>query len=124
MDGARSQKAAAILKHLAAGSARARSAGTAPADQVNSVVMEALNEWGIDITREVPKKLTDEAVKEADVIVTMGCGDACAVFQGKHYLEWALADPAGRTLEEVRPIRDEIRALVEALLDKLVPIAA
>ena len=120
----RSQMAAAILAHLAAGDVRSRSAGTQPADQVNPVVVEALEEWGIDITREVPKKLTDEAVLSADVVICMGCGDACGVYPGKRYLEWPLEDPAGKTLEEVRRIRDEIRMEVEALLDELVPIAA
>ena len=120
----RSQMAAALLTRLAAGAARARSAGTAPAGRINPAVVEALDEWGIDISSELPRALTDEDVEAADVIVGMGCGDACPVLPGKRYLEWHLEDPAGRSLDDVRRIRDEIRLMVEDLLDELVPVAA
>lgn len=116
----RSQMAAAYLTHLGDGRVEVRSAGSAPADTVNPAVVEALAEEGIDISQEVPKVLTVEAVKESDVVITMGCGDACPVFPGKRYEDWALADPAGQGVEAVRPIRDEIRGRVEELLAELV----
>ena len=116
----RSQMAAAYLTHLSDGKVEVRSAGSAPADTVNPAVVEALAEEGIDISSEVPKVLTVDAVKESDVVITMGCGDACPVFPGKRYEDWALADPAGQGVDAVRPIRDEIRGRVEELLTELV----
>jgi protein-tyrosine-phosphatase len=116
----RSQMAAALLDRHAAGRVRVRSAGSAPADTLNPAVVEAMHEVGIDLARESPKKLTDEAVVEADVVITMGCGDECPFFPGKRYLDWELTDPAGKPVEEVRPIRDEIDRRVQALLAELV----
>ena len=116
----RSQMAAAYLTHLGQGRVDVRSAGSAPADTVNPAVVEALAEEGIDISAEVPKVLTVDAVKESDVVITMGCGDACPVFPGKRYEDWVLADPAGQGVDAVRPIRDEIRGRVEELLAELV----
>ena len=115
----RSQMAAAYLTHLGAGRVEVRSAGSAPADTVNPAVVEALAEEGIDISAEVPKVLTVDAVKESDVVITMGCGDACPVFPGKRYEDWVLKDPAGQGVDAVRPIRDEIRGRVEELLAEL-----
>jgi arsenate reductase len=117
----RSQMAAALLHRAARGRVNIRSAGSAPADEIHAGVREAMAEIGIDLLQEFPKPLTDEAVKAADVVVTMGCGDACPVYPGKRYLDWELPDPAGRPLEEVRTIRDEIDERVRALLGDLVP---
>lgn len=116
----RSQMAAALLDDLAKGRVVVRSAGSAPADMVNPLVVEAMAEVGLDISRELPKPLTEEAVRASDVVVTMGCGDACPYHPGKRYLDWKLDDPAGvQQLDDVRRIRDEIRRLVEQLLDVL-----
>jgi arsenate reductase len=115
----RSQMAAALLERYANGRVRVRSAGSEPAEEVNPVVVEALAEIGIDISAEVPKGLTDDAVREADAVVTMGCGDACPVYPGKRYFDWELEDPAGKSLEDVRRIRDEIDRRVRALTDEL-----
>jgi arsenate reductase len=115
----RSQMAAGLLSHRAQGRVRVRSAGSDPAEEVNPVVVEAMAELGIDLRREFPKPLTDEAVRAADAVVTMGCGDACPVYPGKRYLDWKLPDPAGRDLEKVRAIRDEIDARVQELLAEL-----
>jgi protein-tyrosine-phosphatase len=115
----RSQMAAGYLQHLAGDRIQVLSAGSAPADQVNPVAVQAMAEEGVDITAEAPKLLTDAAVREADVVVTMGCGDACPFYPGKRYEDWVLDDPAGQDLEHVRPIRDEIRARVEALVEEL-----
>jgi protein-tyrosine-phosphatase len=115
----RSQMAAAYVAHLGGGQVEVRSAGSAPADQVNPAAVAAMAEEGIDLSGEVPKVLTTEAVQESDVVVTMGCGDACPYFPGKRYEDWVLDDPAGRGVEAVRPIRDEIRARVETLLREL-----
>lgn len=115
----RSQMAAAILQHYAAGKVDVRSAGSAPASELNPAVVAAMAEVGIDISKEVPKVLTSDTVKRADVVVTMGCGDTCPYFPGKRYLDWELPDPAGRPLEEVRPVRDEIDRRVRALLAEL-----
>jgi protein-tyrosine-phosphatase len=115
----RSQMAAGYLQHLAGDRIEVLSAGSQPADQVNPVAVAAMAEEGIDITREQPKLLTDSAVKQADVVITMGCGDACPFYPGKRYEDWVLNDPAGRSLDVVRPIRDEIRSRVEALLKEL-----
>ncbi|WP_329168125.1 arsenate reductase ArsC [Streptomyces sp. NBC_01267] len=112
----RSQMAAAFLTHLAGDRVEVRSAGSAPADAVNPSVVEAMAEVGVDVSAEVPKVLTVEAVQASDVVITMGCGDACPVFPGKQYLDWQLPDPAGQGVRAVRPIRDEIRARIEALI--------
>ncbi|MGY1815071.1 arsenate reductase ArsC [Blastococcus sp. SYSU D00820] len=116
----RSQMAAALLDAHAAGRVRVLSAGSAPADAVNPAVVEAMAELGLDLSREFPKPLTTGAVEAADVVVTMGCGDACPVFPGTRYLDWQLADPAGRDVDAVRPIRDEIDRRVRELLAELV----
>ncbi|MDT0319873.1 arsenate reductase ArsC [Streptomyces millisiae] len=115
----RSQMAAAFLTHLAGDRVRVRSAGSAPADAVNPAVVAAMAEVGVDISAETPKVLTEAAVRSSDVVITMGCGDACPVFPGKRYLDWALDDPAGRGVAAVRPIRDEIERRVRGLLAEL-----
>ena len=115
----RSQMAAALLDRYAAGRVIVRSAGSEPADRINPAVVEAMAELDLDLSKEFPKPLTDAAVKEADVVVTMGCGDACPFFPGKRYLDWELPDPAGKSLEEVRPIRDEIARRTKALAEEL-----
>ncbi|MEO5982914.1 MAG: arsenate reductase ArsC [Pedococcus sp.] len=115
----RSQMAAAYLAHLSGGAVEVRSAGSAPGDRVNPAAVAAMAEEGIDISAEKPKVLTTEAVEESDVVVTMGCGDTCPFFPGKRYEDWLLDDPAGQGVEAVRPIRDEIRARVVALLGEL-----
>ncbi|MFI6990345.1 arsenate reductase ArsC [Nonomuraea wenchangensis] len=115
----RSQMAAGWLTHLAAGRIEVRSAGSAPADQVNPIAVEAMREVGIDITGEQPKVLTMDAVQSSDAVITMGCGDACPVFPGKRYEDWQLDDPAGQGIEMVRQVRDEIRMRVERLLTEL-----
>ncbi|MFB9658753.1 arsenate reductase ArsC [Glycomyces mayteni] len=117
----RSQMAAGWLTHLAGDRIEVRSAGSAPADEVNPAAVEAMREVGIDISAEAPKILTVDAVEASDVCITMGCGDACPVFPGKRYLDWNLDDPAGQGVEAVRPIRDEIKARVEALIAELLP---
>lgn len=115
----RSQMAAGWLRHLAGNRIEVRSAGSMPADQINPIAVEAMREVGIDITAEQPKVLTTEAVEASDAVVTMGCGDACPFFPGKRYEDWKLADPAGQGIDAVRPIRDEIKTRVEALLAEL-----
>jgi protein-tyrosine-phosphatase len=115
----RSQMAAGLLHHHAGGAVRVRSAGSAPAEEINPAVREAMAEIGLDISQEFPKKLTTGAVEAADVVITMGCGDACPVFPGKRYLDWQLDDPAGQGIDAVRPIRDEIDRRVRALLAEL-----
>ncbi|WP_113701960.1 arsenate reductase ArsC [Nonomuraea lactucae] len=115
----RSQMAAAFLTHLAGGRIRVRSAGSAPADQVNPAVVQAMAEVGIDISAEMPKVLTADAVRSSDVVITMGCGDACPVFPGKRYEDWVLDDPAGQGVEAVRPIRDTIETRVRTLIADL-----
>lgn len=115
----RSQMAAGYLQALAGDRVRVLSAGSMPAGQLNPVAVAAMAEEGIDLTTASPKLLTDEAVREADVVITMGCGDACPFYPGKRYLDWELDDPAGQPLEAVRPIRDEIRRRVEALVAEL-----
>ena len=117
----RSQMAAALLDHHAQGRVQVLSAGSAPADRVNPAVVEAMGELGLDISREYPKPLTTEAVEGSDVVITMGCGDACPVFPGKRYLDWSLEDPAGKGVDAVRPIRDDIDRRVRQLLDELPP---
>jgi arsenate reductase len=115
----RSQMAAALLERRGAGAVDVRSAGSEPADDVNPTVVEALAEIGIDIREERPTRISDDAVRTADVVITMGCGDACPVYPGKRYEDWELEDPSGKPLEVVRRIRDEIDARVEALAASL-----
>jgi arsenate reductase len=120
----RSQMAAGLLERLAAGRIEVRSAGSEPASELNPRVVEAMREVGIDIAREIPKKLTDGSVRAADVVITMGCGDACPIYPGKRYEDWELDDPAGQDLATVRRIRDEIEARVKRLVGELLPAAA
>jgi arsenate reductase len=120
----RSQMAAGWLAHLAGDEIEVRSAGTAPADQVNPAAVEAMREVGVDITAATPKVLTPEAVQASDVVITMGCGDTCPFYPGTRYLDWPLDDPAGQGLEAVRPIRDAIKAKVEHLIAELRPARA
>ena len=115
----RSQMAAAFTHALSGGRVLVRSAGSTPASEVNPAVVAAMAEVGLDLSREFPKALTDDAVEAADVVVTMGCGDACPVFPGKRYLDWDLPDPAGQPIEFVRKVRDEVRARVDGLLRDL-----
>ncbi|HEX8780916.1 MAG TPA: arsenate reductase ArsC [Nocardioides sp.] len=117
----RSQMAAGWLRHLGRDRVQVLSAGSAPAESINPVAVQAMAEEGIDIAAEQPKVLTEAAVRESDVVVTMGCGDECPFFPGKRYEDWVLEDPAGQGIESVRPIRDEIRARVEALLAEIAP---
>jgi len=115
----RSQMAAALLDQYVGGRVAVRSAGSDPAERLNPMVVEAMAEVGLDVSKEFPKPLTDDAVRAADVVVTMGCGDACPFYPGKRYVDWDLPDPSGKTLEEVRSIRDEIALRVKALGDEL-----
>ncbi|MDQ0615414.1 arsenate reductase [Microbacterium sp. W4I4] len=115
----RSQMAAGFLQHLAGDRIDVRSAGSEPKDRINPIAVEAMGEAGIDITDGEPKLLTVDAVKQADVVITMGCGDACPIFPGKRYEDWELDDPAGQGIDAVRPIRDEIRRRVERLIAEL-----
>lgn len=117
----RSQMAAAFLNHLGRGRIEVRSAGSAPADHVNPAAVAAMAEVGIDMSAEMPKLLTSDAVLASDVVITMGCGDTCPVYPGKRYEDWVLDDPAGKSVESVRPIRDEIRRRVQALIEELAP---
>ena len=117
----RSQMAAGYLHHLAGDRVTVLSAGSEPAERINPVAVEAMAEEGIDIAGNQPKVLSNEAVEESDVVVTMGCGDTCPFFPGKRYEDWVLDDPAGQGIEAVRPIRDEIRARVEALVAEIAP---
>jgi arsenate reductase (thioredoxin) len=120
----RSQMAAALLDHHAKGKVHVRSAGSTPADQINPAVAAVMDEWGIDLSWEFPKPLTDEFVKAADAVITMGCGDACPIYPGRRYEDWELDDPAGQPVEVVRRIRDEIDLRVQQLLAELVPAGA
>ena len=115
----RSQMAAALLDRAAKGKVHVRSAGSEPGDELNPAVVEALSEVGLDVTKEFPKPLTDEVVRAVDVVITMGCGDACPIYPGKRYLDWDLDDPAGQGLDAVRPIRDEIDRRVKELVAEL-----
>ena len=119
----RSQMAAGYLRHLAGDRVEVLSAGSEPADTINPVAVAAMREEGIDITAAAPKVLTTEAVQESDVVITMGCGDACPYFPGKRYEDWKLDDPAGQDIAAVRPIRDEIKARILALVEDLAPPA-
>lgn len=111
--------AAAYLNHFAGDWVEVRSAGSAPADTINPAVVEAMLEEGIDISAETPKQLSTSAVEASDVVITMGCGDACPFFPGKRYLDWKLDDPAGQGVDAIRPIRDEIKSLVRQLIETL-----
>jgi arsenate reductase len=117
----RSQMAAGFMKQLSRGAVDVLSAGSEPKDQLNPIAIQVMAEEGIDIAHEVPKLLTTDAVKESDVVITMGCGDTCPIFPGKRYEDWELTDPAGRPVDEVRPIRDEIKQRVESLLAEILP---
>jgi arsenate reductase len=119
----RSQMAAGWLRHLAGDGVEVRSAGSLPGDQVNPAAIAAMAEVGIDISQQRPRVLTTDAVEASDVVVTMGCGDACPIFPGKRYLDWQLEDPAGKSVEAVRPIRDEIETRIRGLLAGLLPAA-
>ena len=116
----RSQMAAGLVKLRSAGRIHVRSAGSSPADEINPAVIEAMEEVGVDMAEEFPKPLTDEVVRAADVVITMGCGDACPIYPGKRYEDWALDDPAGQGLDAVRAIRDEIDGRVQKLISELV----
>ncbi|MFI2281348.1 arsenate reductase ArsC [Nocardia beijingensis] len=120
----RSQMAAGFLTHLAGDAIEVRSAGSAPAESINPAAVEAMSEVGIDISDQSPKILTFDAVEASDVVITMGCGDTCPVFPGVSYRDWALEDPAGKGVESVRPIRDEIKVRVEELVAELLPARA
>jgi protein-tyrosine-phosphatase len=115
----RSQMAAGFLTHLAGDRVEVRSAGSVPGDRVNPSAVAAMAEAGVDISQQTPKVLTTEAVQASDYVITMGCGDACPIFPGKKYLNWELEDPAGQGVEAVRPIRDEIRRLIEGLVAEI-----
>jgi arsenate reductase (thioredoxin) len=117
----RSQMAAGLLEQLARGRVNVGTAGSDPADEINPVAVEAMAEVGVDLSNEFPKPLTDDAVRAADVVITMGCGDACPIYPGKRYEDWELDDPAGKDLETVRRIRDEIEERVRSLLEELAP---
>ena len=119
----RSQMAAGYLRALAGDSIEVLSAGSAPKDSINPVAVDAMAEEGIDIANNTPKVLTVEAVRESDVVITMGCGDACPIFPGKRYEDWELVDPKGKSIDEVRPIRDDIKARIEKLLAEILPVA-
>jgi protein-tyrosine-phosphatase len=120
----RSQMAAGYLRELSGGTVEVRSGGSEPGDSINPIAVQAMSEEGIDISTAVPRLMTTEQVQASDVVITMGCGDVCPVFPGKRYEDWELADPKGRPLEEVRAIRDDIRARVENLLAELAPAGA
>ncbi|GAA0966470.1 arsenate reductase ArsC [Frigoribacterium faeni] len=120
----RSQMAAGYLQALAGDRVDVLSAGSQPKDEINPVAIQAMAEEGIDIAGNQPKVLTTDAVRDSDVVITMGCGDACPIFPGKRYEDWELTDPAGRGIDDVRPIRDDIRARVEALLAEIAPATA
>ncbi|RIJ51702.1 arsenate reductase ArsC [Clavibacter lycopersici] len=117
----RSQMAAGYMRELSGGAVQVRSGGSEPGDQINPVAIQAMAEEGIDISRAVPQLMTTEQVKDSDVVITMGCGDVCPIFPGKRYEDWELTDPKGKGLDEVRPIRDDIKGRVEALLAELLP---
>ena len=120
----RSQMAAGYLRELSAGRVDVRSAGSEPGDRINPIAVQVMAEEGIDIVGETPKILTTDAVKESDVVITMGCGDTCPIFPGKRYEDWELTDPAGLPIDQVRPIRDEIKQRIQNLLEELLPASA
>ncbi len=115
----RSQMAAGFMRELSGGSVEVRSGGSEPGNQINPVAVAAMAEEGIDISEQVPQLMTTEQVRDSDVVITMGCGDSCPIFPGKRYEDWELTDPAGRDIDEVRPIRDDIRQRVVALLEEI-----
>ena len=115
----RSQMAAGYMRELSGGAVEVRSGGSEPGDQINPMAIQAMAEEGIDISRAVPQLMTTEQVRESDVVITMGCGDVCPIFPGKRYEDWDLTDPKGKPIDEVRPIRDDIKSRVEALLTEL-----
>jgi arsenate reductase (thioredoxin) len=117
----RSQMAAGLVKLRSGGRIQVRSAGSTPAGEINPAVVEAMNELGVDMSEEFPKPLTDEVVRAADVVITMGCGDACPIYPGKRYEDWELEDPAGQDVETARRIRDELDARVQTLIGELLP---
>ncbi|MFS4506144.1 arsenate reductase ArsC [Clavibacter sp. Sh2141] len=117
----RSQMAAGYMRELSAGAVQVRSGGSEPGDQINPVAIQAMAEEGIDISQAVPQLMTTEQVKDSDVVITMGCGDVCPIFPGKRYEDWDLTDPKGKGLDEVRPIRDDIKNRVQKLLAELLP---
>jgi len=117
----RSQMAAGYMRELSGGRVEVRSGGSEPGNQINPTAIAAMAEEGIDISQAVPQLMTTEAVKASDVVITMGCGDVCPIFPGKRYEDWELVDPAGKGIDEVRPIRDDIKARIEVLLKELLP---
>jgi arsenate reductase len=117
----RSQMAAGYLRELSGGAVDVLSGGSEPGDQINVVAIEAMAEEGIDISQAVPQLMTTEQVRDSDVVITMGCGDVCPIFPGKRYEDWELVDPNGKNIDEVRPIRDDIKARIEKLLAELLP---
>jgi arsenate reductase len=117
----RSQMAAGFMRDLSSGAVEVRSGGSEPGDQINAIAIQAMAEEGIDISTAVPQLMTTEQVKDSDVVITMGCGDVCPIFPGKRYEDWALTDPKGKDLDEVRPIRDDIKGRVQVLLAELLP---
>ena len=117
----RSQMAAGYMRALSGGAVEVRSGGSEPGDQINPIAVQAMAEEGIDISEAVPQLMTTEQVKDSDVVITMGCGDVCPIFPGKRYEDWELADPKGKSIDDVRPIRDDIKGRIEALLAELIP---
>ncbi|NYF09072.1 protein-tyrosine-phosphatase [Leifsonia sp. AK011] len=119
----RSQMAAGYMRELSGGAVEVRSGGSEPGDQINPIAVQAMAEEGIDISQAVPQLMTTEQVRESDVVITMGCGDVCPIFPGKRYEDWELVDPKGKTIDEVRPIRDDIKQRIQALLAEILPAA-
>jgi protein-tyrosine-phosphatase len=120
----RSQMAAGFMRELSRGLVEVRSGGSEPGDQINPIAIQAMAEEGIDISKAVPQLMTTEQVRDSDVVITMGCGDVCPIFPGKRYEDWELADPKGRSIDEMRPIRDDIKGRVQKLLAELLPATA
>ena len=119
----RSQMAAGYMRELSGGTIEVRSGGSEPGDQINPIAVQAMAEEGIDISQAVPQLMTTEQVRESDVVITMGCGDVCPIFPGKRYEDWELVDPKGKSIDEVRPIRDDIKQRIQALLAEILPAA-
>jgi len=120
----RSQMAAGYMRALSGGAVEVRSGGSEPGDQINPMAIAAMAEEGIDISQGIPQLMTTEQVRDSDVVITMGCGDVCPIFPGKRYEDWELVDPKGKSIDEVRPIRDDIKSRIEALLKDLLPATA
>ena len=120
----RSQMAAGYMKALSGGAVEVRSGGSERGDQINPIAIQAMAEEGIDISQGVPQLMTTEQVRDSDVVITMGCGDVCPIFPGKRYEDWELVDPRGKSIEDVRPIRDDIKRRIEALLAEILPVGA